>query len=161
MAVRRVGLEVRVAPHGNFGPDITSARRGAARFCEVAQILGLDPVCIITDATRPFQPYVGRGEALVALRVVLDGGEDPWLADHLRDCAVMAAVVGGEAAGRISRVSFGNVVRANVEAQGATLEALPPSGRKHWRAQNSRKAGRPTGGSEVGGRGSSWAYCRT
>ena len=124
MGVRRVGLEVRVAPHGNFGNDLTTARAAAVRFVEVAAALGLDAVCVLTDATRPFQPYVGRGEALVALRRVIEGTEEDWLGGHLADCATMAGVVGGAASGAPDRASIAVAAIANMDAQGGSLEAL-------------------------------------
>lgn len=124
MGVRRVGLEVRVAPHGNFGSDRAQARCAAKRFCEVACALGLDPVCILTDATRPFQPYVGRGEALLALRLILDGDEDSWLGEHLANCEAMAAAVGGAAADIFSRPTFTEALGANLVAQGGSVDAL-------------------------------------
>jgi pyrimidine-nucleoside phosphorylase len=124
MAVYRVGLEVRVAAHGNFGATFTEARAAASRFCDVGHALGLDPVCILTDASRPFQPYVGRGEALLALTLVLDGAEDNWLAAHLVDCSAMAAIVGGEAVAAVPRTEIANAVAANVIAQGGSIQAL-------------------------------------
>lgn len=124
MAVGRVGLEVRVASHGNFGATLEEARAAAMRFSAVAHALGLDPVCILTDATRPFQPYIGRGEALLALRMVLDKEEDSWLASHVADCGAMAAIVGGKAVVFVDRATFADVVASNVLAQGGSMEAL-------------------------------------
>jgi len=124
MNVRRVGLEARVAPHGNFGRGLPEARAAAARFVEVASVLGLDAVCVLTDATRPFQPFVGRGEALLALRHVLDETEDAWLAGHLAECANMAALVGGSAVHTLGRGDLKAVAAANIEAQGGSVSAF-------------------------------------
>ncbi len=124
MAVDRVGLEVRVAPHGNFGADRSSARSAAERFCEVATSLGLKPICILTDGTRPYQPYVGRGESVLALELVIDGGEDAWLGGHLTDCLAMSAAVGGAPAGGVGRTDLTGAIVANLEAQGGSLAAL-------------------------------------
>lgn len=87
------GLEIRVAPHGNFGPDRQTAQNNAHRFRAVAELLNLRPVAILTDATRPFQPYVGRGEALLAIDEILSGNPSEWLADHQALCRRMAAAV--------------------------------------------------------------------
>ena len=90
-----VGLEVRVASHGNFGGTLEEARANARRFNAVARVLDLSPACALTDATRPYQPFIGRGEALVALADVLAGLEDPWLAAHVRLCQRMTDAVAG------------------------------------------------------------------
>ena len=124
MGLKRVGLEVRVAPHGNFGANRATAREHAIRFCQVGSALGLDTVCILTDATRPFQPYVGRGEALLALKEVLDGSEGDWLGDHLADCAKMSATVAGVSTCEIDRAAVAAATRANILAQGGSMEAL-------------------------------------
>lgn len=124
MGVDRVGLEVRVAPHGNFGANRSSARSAAERFCEVARLLGLKPVCILTDGTQPYQPYVGRGESIVALELVIDGGEDAWLGSHLSDCFAMSVVVGGAQAAQVARTELTGAIVANLTAQGGSLAAL-------------------------------------
>lgn len=124
MSVRRVGLEVRVAPHGNFGADRVAAHSAAERFVAVADLLGISAVCILTDATRPFQPYVGRGEALLAIQLLIDNDDNEWLGEHFRNCAAMAAAVGGSIADSVSRATFGDAFCANVEAQGGSLTAM-------------------------------------
>lgn len=87
------GLEIRVAPHGNFGSGHDEAQKNAHRFRAVADSLGLRSVAILTNATQPFQPYIGRSEALVALNEVLSGDSSHWLADHQELCRAMAAAV--------------------------------------------------------------------
>ena len=80
------GLEVRMAEHGNFGEDRLTAAENSARYVRVAELLGLSPACVITDASRPYQPYIGRGEALLALWMVLTGNATPWLQEHVKLC---------------------------------------------------------------------------
>ena len=87
------GLEVRVAPHGNFGADPERARVNARRFVTVATLLDLRAVAALTDGSRPYQPYIGRGEALIALDVVLRGSADGWLAEHEALCLQMSDAV--------------------------------------------------------------------
>jgi hypothetical protein len=87
------GLEVRVASHGNFGVDVEHARVNARRFGAVARLLDLAPVCALTDASRPYQPYIGRGEALVALDDVMSGRARGWLAEHESLCLDIADAV--------------------------------------------------------------------
>jgi thymidine phosphorylase len=97
------GLEVRFAPHGNFGADRSTARVNARRYKAVAGLLDLKPVALLTDAGRPFQPYIGRGEALLALDEVLAGRATGWLADHVRLCAGMADAVAAAVGADTSR----------------------------------------------------------
>ena len=87
------GLEIRVASHGNFGAGPEEARRNARRYSAVAHLLDLRPVCALTDGTRPYQPYIGRGEALIALADVMAGRAVGWLADHDRLCRRIADAV--------------------------------------------------------------------
>ena len=67
--ISEVGLDVRVAPHGNFGSDWKTARKNAKQFCRVAKLLNIRAVCVLTDGTSPYQPFIGRGESLVALHL--------------------------------------------------------------------------------------------
>jgi len=80
------GLEIRVAPHGNFGSELREARVNAERYLAVGQTLGLRPLCALTDASRPYQPYIGRGEALIALDDVLSDQANGWLRAHAGLC---------------------------------------------------------------------------
>ena len=84
------GLDVRVAPHGNFGATWAEARRNARRFSRIATIAGIDSVCFLTDARFPYQPFVGRGESLVALKDIFSGRRDPLLENHAKLCFAMA-----------------------------------------------------------------------
>lgn len=99
MGVRTAGLEGRVGRHGNFGATLTEARQAAATFCEVGTQVDLKTVVILTDATVPYQPYIGRGEAILGTEAALAGDVDPWLGRHTSLCARMAAAV-SRAAGR-------------------------------------------------------------
>lgn len=98
MGVVGAGLEVRVAPHGNFGKDMDRARANSQRYNAVARLMDLQPVCVLTEASSPYQPFIGRGEALLAIDDVLRGVPDPWLAAHARLCERMAKIVAGEMA---------------------------------------------------------------
>lgn len=120
--VHNVGLDVRVAPHGNFGRDRDEARDNAARFCRVAKILGLQPTCILTDATRPYQPFIGRREALIGLLRVLNGRAEGLLERHAVGCSAMAqATIGGTCPAPLlsdAKEAF----HANVAAQGGVCD---------------------------------------
>lgn len=91
VGVSTVGLDVRVASHGNFGSNMPSARENSRRFCRVAELLGINATCILTDGSRPYQPYIGRGESLLALFRLFSGDSDPWLRRHANQCSWISA----------------------------------------------------------------------
>lgn len=122
MGVKRVGLEVRVAGHGNFGADFAEAKRASQKFCAVARVVGIESFCLLTDASRPFQPFLGRGEALLALRLVLDGDESDWLAEHVEACTSMTSAVVGTA--KFDRRVISEAAIRNIEAQGGSERAF-------------------------------------
>jgi thymidine phosphorylase len=132
VGVRRVGLDVRVGPHGNFGVSRAEARENATVFCAAGRLLGIDAVAFIGGENAPAQPWIGRGESLVALAHALGirrvDDPDSWLDSHSITCQRMAT--------EIARATDANsqdlpssksldVVReafeAHLEAQGATM----------------------------------------
>lgn len=125
--VMNAGLDVRVAPHGNFGSTFADARHFAKVFCAAAHIAGISAVAVMTDARTPYQPFVGRGEALLALKLIFDRRAEPWLWEHNNRCRLMAAHVASlsdrqtpEDETREIRASFVD----NIEAQGSSVDAF-------------------------------------
>lgn len=123
VSVRVVGLDVRVAPHGNFGADETNARRHAQRFISVSRHLNIESSCFLTDATIPYQPYVGRSEALWALSTIFKSTDSAWLAQHVEECRFIAAET-TRYHGSIPRTILAHHFFQNLEAQGADLDAF-------------------------------------
>jgi len=116
------GLEVRIALHGNFGPDRASAAHNALRYCNVARMLGITGTCFLTDGTTPQQPYLGRGEALLAVSRLLTGAECGWLGAHANNCEAWSARLTGQ---RIpTREATCNAFIENVSAQGGSIAEL-------------------------------------
>jgi pyrimidine-nucleoside phosphorylase len=122
MGVQVVGLEVRVASHGNFGGSKSEAAKNAARFCRIASLLELDAVCFLTDGTIPQQPYLGRGEMLLGLSLLLGGSAPDWLLRHARDCESWAAELSRLEAP--NEAAIRDALIANLRAQGGSLDAL-------------------------------------
>ena len=126
VGLKRAGLDVRVAPHGNFGGTWEEARRNARRFRSVAAITGIDTVCFLTDARFPYQPFVGRGESLVALKEIFAGTQDQSLGAHAKLCFAMACATADCASGDLQ----GKMVAAekhfydNLLAQGSSQDAF-------------------------------------
>lgn len=123
--VAYAGLDVRVALHGNFGADYVTARAAATDFCVAAKMAGIAAVAGLTDARTPNQPYIGRGEALLALKLLFQGQADPWLSEHDDLCRLLAAHVAALASGtKELHRSIGDIFQSNVAAQGGTSEAF-------------------------------------
>ena len=119
-SVVRVRLDVRVGPHGNFGRTIQEARVNARMFNNVARIVGLDSACYLTDAEALYQPYIGRGEALVALDALFNDQASKWLAEHIQTCWEMTetlTVSGPYPGGSALRRIFAD----NLAAQGSGI----------------------------------------
>jgi thymidine phosphorylase len=124
VGVRRAGIDVRVGVGANFGASWDGARAHARRFVLVARSIGVELVCFLTDGSGPYQRYIGRGEALVALRKVLETEPDHWLDQHIETCFAMAAAVAGRADARPTRSDLRSVARAHLRAQGADIADL-------------------------------------
>jgi thymidine phosphorylase len=95
MGISRVALDVRVAPYTNFGSTWLEARVNAQRFIGTAALLGIDATCFLTDAAVPYQPFIGRGESLVALHHILSGNLTPALTKHLNLCRTISNACAG------------------------------------------------------------------
>jgi thymidine phosphorylase len=124
VGVGTVGLDVRVAAHGNFGSDMATARKNAQFFRRVAAVLGISATCFLTDASRPYQPYIGRGEALLALFRLFAGAADHWLIRHADQCAWMAAASVGLPACPAASLQAYDAFVSNVRAQGGSIDGF-------------------------------------
>ena len=137
VGVETVLLEVRVGDYGNFGHSMTEAEQRAVRFCRVAQLLKIRASCILTRARQPYQPHIGRGEALVAVNQILFGKPSRWLRDHANLCFRIAREAVGVEVARPNRKVLRRIFEAHLAAQGTsarefqgTIEAIL-SQRKH------------------------------
>lgn len=126
--VTHVGLDVRIASHGNFGSTRTEAARNADRFITVARLLGISADCLLTDGSAPYQPYIGRGEALVALHEIMAGEAGKWLGTHDDLCWELASrtaqLAPGRPTDRPTRSDLRAVFESNLVAQGASWAAF-------------------------------------
>ena len=122
-----VGIDIRVAPHGNFGKSFGEARRASRSLLEAAKIADINMVCVLSDATIPYQPFIGRGESLAALKQVFSSCSGGALAEHNDFCALMAHHVARLEGDEISNVTAGEVERIffdHIRAQGSSQEAF-------------------------------------
>lgn len=89
--VSHVVLDIRVGPYGNLGTTAEEARRNAGQLIAVAAEIGIRATCVLTSWGAP-QPWIGRGEALVALARILEGDPDDVLRAHADECLRMAMI---------------------------------------------------------------------
>ena len=126
VGVGRVGLDVRVAPWGNFGSNDDEALSSAALFRSAAALHQIEAFTFLTDGTQPYQPLVGRAESMCALARVFDGRHDPSLESHNRQCMEMAAATSGkpDVVRGISQIALRSAFAANLSAQGSSIDAF-------------------------------------
>lgn len=124
--VRYAGLEIRVAQHGNFGSIRDEVVANARRYCSVARAVGLVPITFLTDGSQPYQPYIGRSEALLGLTELLEGTGSEWLAGHGAECAAMVRAITDLAEDCRTKEpeSAREAFSRNLAAQGADISAL-------------------------------------
>lgn len=116
--VKNIGLDVRISRHGNIGATYDDAAAFAREFIEIARTFGRRAQCFLTDASFPFQPYIGRGEALLALQKIFEGQDNSWLQEHLQLCRKMtSSLLASRDIVSVDRLrkSF----KRNIEAQGS------------------------------------------
>lgn len=121
--VQNIGLDVRVSLHGNVGSNYESARLFARKFVAIAERFGRSAKCFLTDASVPFQPYIGRGEALVALDDIFSDRGGNWLKGHVQLCKTMADSL----VGHNSDIPVEGLLKAfkkNLNAQGANYSSF-------------------------------------
>jgi thymidine phosphorylase len=132
VGVTAFGLDLRVGPHGNFGATVSEARDNANQFHEAAKLLGMRAVVFLSTAARPAQPFIGRGESLIALASLagLCDSTSTWLEGHASDCRQMVATVAhlqGRQAPAESMHSpelLRESITGHLQAQGSSVEAL-------------------------------------
>jgi thymidine phosphorylase len=124
-SLTHVGVEIRVSPNGNFGSTWDEAKMNAHRFVRIAGLLEMRAKCFLTEGTYAIQPYIGRGEALLALSRLLFGVDEPWLLQHAKRCFEMAAATIGHSDRKMpSSAELVSYFEANLIAQGASLLAF-------------------------------------
>lgn len=119
VGVKRVTLDIRVAPFTNFGNwDI--ARTNGRRFISVAKHLGISATCLLTDGSIPYQRHIGRGESLLALKSYFDGYATSDLLSHVSLCQRMAQECLTKEATDPSAAKLASIFRNHLEQQGTT-----------------------------------------
>src|SRR5690606_14967688 len=117
-------LDVRVGEFGNFGKTPEEARRNCKRFVNVAKLAGIKAKCFITNGMIAQQPYIGRGESLLALREIFSGHECQDLKEHVSVCLEMSAAVSEVKLINFTTIDIENVFIENVSVQHGEMESF-------------------------------------
>lgn len=123
--VTTVGLDIRVSNHGNFGTNFSEAELNALRFIKVSKLLGIKSVCFLSESEHALQPYIGRGESLIAIHKIINRQLDAehQLKGHFDYCLLMSQSLKDEVK-EFSFESFVESFRLHLELQGATMDAF-------------------------------------
>lgn len=125
VGVNRVGLDIRVSSFGNFGKTWKEAKENGQKFNRVASLAGLHSRCFLTDGSQPQQPFVGRGEALLAMQKIFENNINAHLQRHLTQCYCMAvALSGSEAHDEIDIDKISRYFSENVAVQGGSIDSF-------------------------------------
>jgi pyrimidine-nucleoside phosphorylase len=86
VGVKQICLDVRYSNYGNFGKSLREAELLSLNFKGVADLLGIESNFYFSDNNMLMQPYVGRGEALLAIAEIMNGSNNLWLNNHISIC---------------------------------------------------------------------------
>ena len=121
-----IGLDVRVSSFGNLGKDWNECLDNAKKFNRIANALGLQSTCFLSDANNPYQRYIGRGESLEALYDIFTSTEDPQLLEHKDYCKNIACCL-IEKAGlttSLKDINLQKLFEENLTLQGSNYAAF-------------------------------------
>ena len=86
VGVKQICLDIRYSDYGNFGKSLQESELLSLNFKEVADLLDIKSSFYFSDNNVLMQPYIGRGEALLAITELFDGSHNSWLNNHILDC---------------------------------------------------------------------------
>ena len=120
-----IGLDIRVSSFGNFGKNNKEAQTNALRFINVSKSLGIKATCFLTTTEYALQPYIGRGESLIAISKILNANfsEEKSLKGHFDNCLLMSQAL----LKMTDEFSFNKIIESfslNLEMQGTTLQSF-------------------------------------
>lgn len=119
-----VGLDVRVSEFGNFGATINDAKKNSQRFNKIAQMIGIKSKCFITNGMHPLQPYIGRGEAILALHKMFEIQDNEHLRSHLGTCIKMALAISKKTDITFTIKDIKNTFFENIKLQGGNEKSF-------------------------------------
>lgn len=122
--LNKVGLDVRVSNFSNFGTNWPDAKLNAGRFNRIASLAGIKSTCFLTNGNMPQQPYIGRGEAILALNCLFTNKMDDLLKSHANICLKMASLVSEKKVENLHSEQIKDIFFDNILAQGGSRHAF-------------------------------------
>ena len=117
-----IGLDVRVSPFGNFGSGWDECIQNAKRYNHIARQLGKKSTCFLSCSDKPYQRYIGRGEALIALLNIIDNADDSTLQQHNDYCMDMATHLVFNEIKSTHRIDLKRALSENLDFQGSSYD---------------------------------------
>lgn len=120
-----MGLDIRVSSFGNFGKTWDEARQNGKRFNKIANLAGIQSKCFLTNGNNPQQPYIGRGEAILALHKIFTKNTNPLMEKHLEHCFSMANSISlNKSSNGYSISSLSDAFSENIRIQGGQISSF-------------------------------------
>jgi pyrimidine-nucleoside phosphorylase len=125
VGVKNICLDVRYSDFGNFGKSLSEAQKLSANFKEVADLLGIHCRFYFSNNNRLMQPYIGRGESLLALYEYFNDRNNIWPDNHMQDCKKMVEEILKNTIddNQIKSIVNRNFVE-NIELQGGSYQSF-------------------------------------
>jgi len=123
MGIKHMGIDIRYFAGGNFGETFDTSYNNALRFIRVAKKLEINCTAFLTNLKTPIQPYIGRGEALLAMDNIFNQNMCSWLKSHFDDCVKMSISVSPYK--NISTLSHNQlfaIFKKHLESQGSKID---------------------------------------
>lgn len=121
--IKNVCLDVRYSSFGNFGNTLQEAKRLFDNFKQVSSLLKINSTPYFSDNTKLFQPYIGRGESLLAIHEYFSDTKNLLLNNHIElECSGMVSTLTND---KIESSKLKNVIiknfTENIECQGGSI----------------------------------------
>lgn len=91
--INACGFDIRYGVAANFARTHAEAKASIPLFEKAGRLLGIRTYFSITDSDQLPQPYIGRGEVLLALDDIFKEQSNEWVSKHVDDCKSLAAGV--------------------------------------------------------------------
>ena len=126
VGVKKICLDIRYSTFGNFGKTIMEAKQLSQYLHEVANLLDIETSFQFTDNTKLIQPYIGRGESLLAIYEYIHDNVGMLLKKHITlDCLSMVQKIHP---GRLPQTNLKNLITKNfiqnIEMQGGSYKSF-------------------------------------
>lgn len=125
VGVKRICLDIRYSDYGNFGKSLYEAELLSQNFKDVANLLDIESTFYFSDNNRLLQPYIGRGEALLAISEMINGNKNLWLNKHIFDCKKITETLTKK---EVSCNQLNDIIKKNfienIENQGGKIDSF-------------------------------------